>query len=196
MRELEETIRQLEEYCRRLLREHPAGLSEHALIQALRSPPCALLSPLEPNDNLGLFRSHFLLFHVLYRLRERLLGEQAGMLEISPLLIRIMPYRQGETGLDANDPLRDYYLDLKQLECTGEQELEAMLKGFWSRLDAGEQHRQALAVLELDAPVDFAAVKRQYQRLVMQQHPDRGGKAERMQELNEAFAVLQRFYRG
>lgn len=195
MSELEEKIRQLESLCHCLLCGDPAGLSEHCLIELLRKPPHALLPVLRPDDTLGLFRSHFLLFHVLYRLRERLLREEGGELIISPLQIRIGPYRKAKAGLRRSDPLRDYYLDLSQLEQTGERELEGMLSGFWQRLQAADEREQALVVLELDEPVDFALIKHQYQRLVMRHHPDRGGEPERMQALNDAFAVLQRYYR-
>lgn len=190
----DEEIRRLESLCQCLLRDNPAGLSEHRLIELLREPPHALLPPLRLDDALGLFQSHFLLFHALYRLRERLWREKSGELTISPLLIRIDPYRPGEAGLCPEDALRDYYLDLSQLAQTGEQELDELLNGFWRRLRAGDARQEALAVLELEEPVDFAAIRQQYRRLVMRHHPDRGGESERMQALNEAFAVLQGYY--
>jgi DnaJ-domain-containing protein 1 len=194
MTELEDNIQQLEQRCHRLLCEAPAGLSEHTLLQSLRTAPDSLLPGLAPEDTLGLFQSHFLLFHALYRLRERLLREQSGVLQISPLCIRIAPYREGEAGLCQGDPLRDYYLDLSQLVQTGEEEVEAMLKGFWGRMGAADERLQALAVLGLEEPVDLATIKSRYRRLVMHHHPDRGGEAQRMQALNEAYTVLQRYY--
>lgn len=194
MSELDETIRQLESLCHCLLRDNPAGLSEHRLIELLREPPHALLPRLRLDDTLGLFQSHFLLFHALYRLRERLWREESGELSISPQLIRIGLYRPGEAALCPGDALRDYYLDLSQLEQTGEQELDELLNGFWRRLRAGDARQEALAVLELDDAVDFTVIKQQYRRLVMRHHPDRGGEAEQMQALNEAFAVLQGYY--
>lgn len=194
MSERGDNIRQLETLCHRLLCDNPAGLSEHQLIELLREPPHALLPSLRLDDSLGLFQSHFLLFHALYRLRERLWREECGDLAISPQLIQLGRYRPGEATLCHSDPLREYYLDLSQLEQTGEAELEVLLNGFWNHVQAADERLQALAVLELDEAEDFVAVKQQYRRLVMRHHPDRGGEAQRMQALNDAFAVLQRYY--
>jgi DnaJ-domain-containing protein 1 len=194
MRELEEKIRQLETACRAVLEAHPAGLSEHDLLQHLRKTPHQLMPQLALDDSLGLFQSHFLLFHVLYRLRDTLWQEQGGELAISPLLIRLQSYTVGEAGLGQCDPLRDYYLDLAQLEQTGKPEVEELLSGFWQCLDAGGDRQEALAVLELAEPVTLSEIKAQYRRLAMRHHPDRGGDGEQMHALNDALATLQRYY--
>jgi DnaJ-domain-containing protein 1 len=193
--QLEQRIIALEAACLQLLEESPAGLAEFALLQQLRRPPHSLLPELKATDSLGLFQSHFLLFHALYRLRDRLWREGRAELVITPLAIRLYPYRPGTAALGPTDPLRDYYLDLGQLELTGEEEVAALLDGFWSRYAAADERLQALALLELSEPVDYDTIKRRYRRLVMAHHPDRGGDAERMQQLNEALAVLARYYR-
>lgn len=195
MRGLDEKISQLEMACQQLLQRHSGGLDEHQLLQHLRRPPYGLMPELTLDDSLGLFQSHFLLFHVLYRLRDRLHGEQSAQLHISPLNIRLRPYRQCGEGLEVNDPLREYYLDLGQLDQTGREDVEAMLAGFWQKAAIGVDAKQeALATLELKEPVTLGEVKAQYRRLVMAHHPDRGGEAERMHDLNDALATLQRYY--
>ncbi len=59
--------------------------------------------------------------------------------------------------------------------------------------------RDALAVLELSFPVDFAAVKGQYRALVKKHHPDvHGGdpeKEEKFKSISKAFAVLRTFFK-
>ena len=73
-----------------LLRAAPGGSSEYQLIQTLRADGNPHLSQRSLQDPLVLFRTHFLVFNALYRLRERLWREQAGHLEISPLRIRLL----------------------------------------------------------------------------------------------------------
>jgi DnaJ-domain-containing protein 1 len=188
----------LEQACLVLLSQHTDGISEYQLLQKLRSEEFALFPPLELDDHLGLFQSHFLLFHTLYRLRDQLHAEQRALLRISALLIELCDYETGEPSLCEIDPLRDYYLDLANLDATGEADVVALLGDFWQRMQRGEslQVTAALAVLELEEASDFAQVKRQYRRLVMCYHPDRGGEATKMHALNEALEVLRQHYRG
>ncbi len=81
-----------------LLRAAPGGSSEYQLIQTLRADGNPHLSQRSLQDPLVLFRTHFLVFNALYRLRERLWREQAGHLEISPLRIRLLPTRPAARG--------------------------------------------------------------------------------------------------
>ena len=189
--------RELEQACLALLIQHPQGLSEYQLLKCLRKPPYGLLPTLELGDHLGLFQSHFLIYHSLYRLRERLLAEQRSMLQISALRVGLDAYEPGEAALCEVDPLRDYYLDLANLDATGEAEVAALLDAFWRCVPVAADSEgvvSALAVLELDAASDFDQVKRQYRRLVMRHHPDRGGEAARMHALNEALELLRHHY--
>jgi len=61
-----------------------------------------------------------------------------------------------------------------------------------------EAARRALAVLDLDPPVDFATIKARYKELVKRHHPDANGgdksAEERLKIINEAFTVLKGFY--
>lgn len=183
---------QLEQACLELLANHPRGLSEHQLMLRLRSDEYALLPPLAPDDHLGLFQSHFLLFHALYRLRDRLYDEQRATLRISVLAIELDDYRAAQAALCEADPLRDYYLDLNNLAATGEGEVAALLAGFWRRMQQGQPERvaAALEVMGLERVENLAQLRQHYKRLVMRHHPDRGGEAARMQALNDAYAVL------
>ena len=58
--------------------------------------------------------------------------------------------------------------------------------------------RDALAILELEPPVTFAAIKGQYRTLVKKHHPDaHGGKPEneeRFKNISIAFATLRKIY--
>jgi hypothetical protein len=173
-----------------LLKQHPAGLSEHQLLRLLYDAgylPFLGASPWQPQ---ALFCAHFLLFHALYRLRERAWQVQQAHLEIRPLNIRWQPYRAGQGGLARPDSLREYYLDLSNLEQTSERDVDELLAAFWVRFRRRDQRAGALAELGLSDPVDDATIKRTYRQLAMRHHPDRGGDTVRLQLINAALRVL------
>lgn len=181
----------LEQHLLEILSAHPDGIGEHALIKTLQGANHEGISGASLTNHLDLFRAHFLLFHTLYRLRERLWQEERGHLEIGMLHIVLQPYRRGVAALANRDPLRDYYLELDNLKTTTEEDVVALLAGFWTRLQANERRATALAVLELRDPVDHATIKKQYRMLAMQHHPDRGGDKTRLQAINHAMAILE-----
>jgi len=187
----------LADQLHQLLHEEPDGISEYRLLQRLRERHCSHLPNLALSDRLVLFRSHFLLFNALYRLRERLWQEESAHLQIEPLCIRLLPYAAGEQALAEQDPLRDYYLDLNQLRDTDERDVEHLLTSFWTRMQGGDEKRAALELFEMDEqlPVTAARIKQRYRQLVAQHHPDRGGSTERLKSINLAMEILQRYYR-
>ncbi|MEE4376551.1 MAG: DNA-J related domain-containing protein [Candidatus Competibacteraceae bacterium] len=167
-----------------ILQDHPDGLDEHTFLKALGFEN--LLDPLT------LFRGHFQLFHVLYALRGRFRQEQSAQLCIDPLRIALEPYQPGQEGLTEPDYLHAYYADLSHLDNTTNADVVQLLKKFWDGYHSQDNRQSALAVLELTDPVDFATIKRQYRRLAMRHHPDRGGNRQRLQELNAALEVLEK----
>ncbi len=173
-----------------ILQAHPAGLSEYELMGLLREAGFfAFLGP-APADPKALFCAHFLLFHALYRLADRASAARSARLEIGPLCIRWLPHSEGEGALGRPDTLRDYYLDLTNLQATTAQDVEALIASFWRRLGRRERRVGALAELGLADPVDDATIRRAYRRLAMQHHPDRGGDTARLQAINAAVAAL------
>jgi len=176
-----------------LRRQSPLG--EYELIRILRQTDCQAMpqgSLLEP---LNLFRAHFLSYHILYRLRERLWTERSAHLVISPLAITLQPYQAGAQAVAEHDPLREVYMNLGRLQTTTAEDVWELLGKFWTRFNASEQRRAALNVLGLDDPVDYAAIKRRYRQLAMQYHPDRGGDAEQLQAIHKAMDTLKALYR-
>jgi len=186
----------LAEQLHELLLAAPAGISEYQLIQQLKARRSTHIPHLGLADKLVLFRTHFLLFNALYRLRERLWGERRAHLQISPLCVQLQPWRSGGDGLAEHDPLRDYYLDLANLRDTTENDVERLLASFWTRMQGGDEKRAALELFELDGDrrLDLATIKQRYRQLVSQHHPDRGGSTERLQSINLAMEILQRYY--
>jgi hypothetical protein len=180
-----------------LLAAAPAGLGEYQLIQQLQACQRQYIPDLPLSNPLVLFRTHFLLFNALYRLRDQLWATQSGSLQISALHIQLLPYQPGSHELTEHDPLRDYYLDLSQLEQTSAQDVTRLLKSFWTRLHSGDDKQAALELFELadhSATLDLATIKHRYRQLVSQHHPDRGGSTERLQSINKAMEVLERYY--
>jgi len=169
---------------------HPDGIAEYALIRALESRGFFEFLPPPPAEPHQLFRAHFLLFHALYELADRLGATQQGLLQIGPLCIRCLPWSEGEASLALPDPLRRYYLDWNNLDGTTEDDVSEMLDAFWRKLGRFDKREEALAELGLADPVDDETIKLAWRRLAMEHHPDRGGDKERLQTINAAVDCL------
>ncbi|MAD46812.1 MAG: molecular chaperone DnaJ [Oceanospirillaceae bacterium] len=177
-------------------------VSEFDLMRWLQAPERAIFRSDALSDPLTLFRSHFILMHCLYRLRRQWHEQQKGGLEISALAIYRTPYRPPcHTPDTANtdrapahhDSLAAYYLDLSQLN-TGREDVESLLRSFWQSMLLPDTQHQDLELLELEEPVDAQQIRRQYRRLAMQHHPDRGGDQDYFCRLQAAFQRLKTRY--
>lgn len=180
----------------RILREHPQGISELGLIKALQRPPWELIGPVNYAEPDQLYPVHFLIFHVLYGLRDQL--AQAGeTVSISPLQIQLSTQNivSGTGPVAEVDALRAFYLDLSGYQLP-KAAILAMMDDFWAgrhrRRPARSEVLDAASVLGFDdIPTAFNEVKYRFRRAVMQAHPDRGGETGTIQELNSAFSVLK-----
>ncbi|MEG3640564.1 DNA-J related domain-containing protein [Magnetococcus sp. PR-3] len=176
-----------------ILRDHPEGMKEFELYQLLKTRQIAPFDAENLQDPEVLFRVHFLLFHHLYRLRDRLHTQQVGQLEIHCLEIKLTPTdpQRSEGEIPArHDGLRDYYLDLSHLEQTTRADVEQLLQQFWERFDRFEGRDAALSVLDLPAEADQASIKKRYRSLAKQHHPDSGGDADQFRQIAEAAEFL------
>lgn len=189
-------IQHLSVAVERILRENTGGISELNLIKALQKPPWELIGPVNYAEPDKLYPVHFLIFHVLYRLRDQLAasGETLG---ISPLLIRLTRQNvvSGTGSVGGVDELRAFYLDLSKYQLP-EVSILKMMDDFWSgRGGRRPAHRETLEAAGVfgfgDLPPTFEDVKYRFRRAVMQAHPDRGGETEAIQNLNSAFSVLK-----
>lgn len=196
---LEGHVQQLGAAVEACLREARGGLSELELIRQLQAPPWQILGPVDYANPAALYPVHFLLFHVLYRLRDEL-AERGETVTISPLIISLTESDVvAGTGLpDSGDPLRAFYLDLNQYEMS-EDDILRMVDDFWAgrvrQPPARASAIEAAGVLGFESlPADFGEVKYRFRRAVMLAHPDRGGDTEQVQQLNEAFAILRHYF--
>lgn len=168
--------------------------TEHELIEALQAPPYEFFDKEALRDPLTLFQTHFVLFHCLYKLRERWRGQKKYELFIHTLNIQCQPWHSGVSALAKSDPLAEYYLDLNQLSITSGADVESMLDDFWQRM--GHSFSQAAIdmsaaeawqLMEVEPPVTQALIKRQYRKLVHKYHPDKGGSVAKMQKIQKAY---------
>ena len=171
------------------LENHPDGIGEYDLMTNLKSQGFfdSLTKHPQPHE---LFQAHFFLFHALYLLNNDLLEQKSSVLDINTLKIQISPYQKGETNLQVDDKLKAYYLDFNNLENTKEEDVYDMLASFWNKYHKFDTREEALSELGLKDPVDDIEIKKEYRRLAMQHHPDRGGDKEKLQKINGALELL------
>lgn len=171
------------------LEKQPDCIGEYELMQNLKSQGFFdfLSQPALPYE---LFHAHFILFHALYLLRDSFLENKSYLLIIHTLKIELLPYNKGETSIQETNKLRDYYLDFGNLENTSEEDVYDMLASFWIKFNNFDNREAALAELGLKDPINDKAIKKEYRRLAMQYHPDRGGDTDKLQKLNDALASL------
>ncbi len=174
--------------------------NEYQLVQHLqklgRLPPHALRQPL------SLFRCHFLIYNALYRLQYLTHVHQRYQLSISSIQIEISTYSAPNNShnqyLDGHSSLALFYMDTTQLNQTTEQDINRLLDQFWQEYLSPDRKISALNTLEMPPKesdsIDFKAIKKQYRRLVMKHHPDRGGNAQKLIDIHQALQCLQQYY--
>lgn len=146
---------------------------------------------------LALFRSHFLVFNGLYRLQAKAAVHQHYLISISSvdiMLRHVSSLNSHEYQIEEFDPLALFYLDLNHLNQTTETDVVTLLDQFWRHYFNNDQKQQALKVLDLSEPVDSTIIKKQYRRLAMKHHPDRGGNADTLIEIHQAVQCLNQYY--
>lgn len=188
-------IEGIQTILREILDTHPAGMSEYDLLKGLAEHDVSLFNEDYFESPLGLFQRHFLLFHCLHLLRDKLRTTRQGDMNIHCLGIQLMPYSHTSSGHPAlPDPLAGYYLDLDNLKSTDESDVLRMLDNFWQKFAGDDQRDEALAVMELTHPTSYPVIRQQYRRLAMQWHPDRGGELAQFQRLEWAMGILRILY--
>ena len=216
-----------------------AGVDRGGVVRHLRelTAPCyesSLLRVAFPDMEIGsaspldLYRSHFALFHLLYRLQEEFYPE--GLyLHVHFMRIFLAEYpasgkcryylddtgqfcgagcegendycpfhrkRVGESALEALS-VKYFYLDRDNFDRLDEKTAEAFLQGAWELLTRYGDYEKSLAVLGISGNPDLPTVKRNFRRLAMEHHPDRGAESHRrFNEINRAYRLLLRVIPG
>lgn len=193
-------INQLVNTLQRLLEAKHTGLSEYELLKQLISEQHPLFISANLSDVLSLFRSHFVLFHALYLLRDNLRSAGQLDLKISPLHICLQPITTRSSTQsqmpNLSDPLRAYYLDLDNLSATDREAVEQLLNSSLASLQPSQQLSDALAELGIEQPLhtlNSEDLRSHYRKLVSRHHPDRGGCTERLQRINQAMDMVRAY---
>lgn len=198
---------ELESTLYQLLSER-SGIKEYDLMKALVDAGFSEFTP--DLDPLAMFQSHFLLFHLLYRLQAKWLRNGQGSLSIHTLAIELTPasaisdqaWQNAQQALAVEDGVRDYYLDYAEFLSTQESDVIELIAGFWR--DFGQGANTAMAVSETDLgtakrqldiqdtteSLTVTLVNRQYRKLSQRHHPDKGGEAEQFHAISEARECL------
>lgn len=174
------------------LAAHPEGVKEYDFLRHLDEQGVFQALDAEISSSLLLFQKHFLLFHGLYSINQQRVADKQGALLISPLLIKQLDFIEADTQIGELEPLSAYYLDLENLVSATENTVSDLLDGFWAKYLKNEKRGNALQVLGLNEPVSNTKIIQRYRKLVGVHHPDKGGDKGKIQQINEAYAVLIR----
>lgn len=180
-------------------------ISEYALMQNLAKQGLTEFKPdLEP---LAMFRAHFLLFHLLYRLQDKWAASGLGWLDIHTTAIQFTPQKFVNNlqvtiqPLSQADSVKDYYLDYSEFLNTQESDVLDLLDDFWQKMGSNfsktsQIHDQqaiskAQKKLDLEGQVlSLQTVKQQFRFLCQHHHPDKGGNPKHFREICEAKDLL------
>lgn len=189
-------------------------IKEYDLMKALVEAGFSEFTP--DLDPLAMFQSHFLLFHLLYRLQAKWLREGHGWLSIHTLAIALSPpttlsdqaWQKAQQAITVEDGVRDYYLDYTEFLKTQESDVIEMIAGFWRDFEQGggaankssptelEQAKRHLDIAQSTESLTVTLVNRQYRQLSQRHHPDKGGLAERFHAINNARECLLGYLAG
>lgn len=180
----------------KILLDTPEGLSEYQLIQKLQQTPYSVFKREALSQNLELFQTHFLVYHSLFKLQQRLIESETGWLTISALKIVLNPLHQSVSSyLAVCEAEREYYLDLNHLTETKEQDVQALLASFWAKMEQQitldkQSIVDALDTLGLSQPTTRKDIKNMYRIKMHKHHPDKGGDKEQSRQIQAAYELL------
>lgn len=185
----------LDKQLQQILQEYPQGISEFNLLRVLQKPPLCYFPSNPKADSLILFRTHFWLFHNLYRLRQQGRSQSIFDVQISSLNICLTPYNSCQTdSLTEHDALQKYYADLSHLWDTAKHNVEDMLNDAFTRIFTAPEKARALAYFQLQEPVTLHTIKKRYRQLAQSCHPDKGGDPKNFMALQDAMNTLKQYY--
>jgi len=180
-----------------ILKKNPSGISEFDILKTLKDLLPAF-SQLADDNNLQLFRQHFLIMNALYQLQASLWQDENLILDITAT--RITLFSASQVSLSESTTLSDsvdaklaaYYLDWNEYEKTDVNEVSRLLNSFFKGISlTGSDRNAALKTLEIkgDNP-SKSDIKQQYRKLAQQHHPDRGGDQNIFINLRQAYEYL------
>lgn len=184
-------IRAIQESVEQLILRSPAPLTEHFVIKEVERQ--GLFDGIPGTEAaLALFRKHFLIMHVLYRLQMQF-EERGDQLHVSALAIELVSKGGVESGSIASPEasLRDYYLDLEEFDEVSEADVVTLLNGFWRKYERWQTTDQACKILGVPPDATWPAVQAAWRRAAAATHPDKGGDPVQFRKVFEAYQSLK-----
>ncbi len=180
-----------------ILEEQPKGWKVHTLAEALMKRE--MITSLDDDSYLDLFKRNFLMMNALFQLQEMLLPKQWLQAEAMDICL-MWAAGQGQQ-VNTQDPLREYYLDWHNYDAS-HQDIKILMDSFWKRY---KQHvndqssnivdldkDEALVVFGLSSDASDIEIRRTWRKLALKWHPDRQeGNAEKFREVCEAWQILR-----
>lgn len=177
-----------------ILLQLPAEATEQQLLQrlGLKLQPI----PDEPADFM-LFRQHFILYHLLYRIQHQWQAQQFCWLEIGLAKTIVNVWTVADTPRQPDEKAA-YYLSWQYYYQMTPATLAEQLQQFWQdyislppKQSIKYTTEQALSQISLSQwPCTVAELKKAYRQQALACHPDRGGNAEHFRQLNLAYRYL------
>ncbi len=176
--------------------EQQTVTTEHALISLLQDANELPFSEFNLSRSKDLFRAHFLMKHLLYKLQDAYAAHGRYTLDISLTRVSLLNTRDtAGNELGRVDQTKSYYLNLNHYFETEEDEVNELLNSFWSRYLASDDKVQALSVLELEENASYQQVKTSFKVLAQTHHPDKGGCSEKFKEIVGAKKLLDTYFK-
>ncbi|MBR7888858.1 DnaJ domain-containing protein [Marinomonas sp. A79] len=184
-----------------LLKHHPDGTTEFAILKALKEQ-LPEFNQLADDANLTLFRQHFLIMNALYQLQQSLWQDEHLLLNISALRISLVSAKEcnasdntssdtSSLDISVDAKLASYYLDWSEYEKTNASDVSDLLNSFYTGISVSGDREAALKTLQIDnTNPSKADIKQQYRKLAQQHHPDRGGDQDTFISLRQAYEHL------
>jgi len=179
-----------------LLKEQPQHWKVHYLVTKLRDE--GLLDQLDDDESKDLFKRNFLTMNALYQLQIMLLPNQWLQVQSMDIFLTIHVPFQLEVELQHDASLRDYYLDWKNYDASGDL-IKEMLESFWHKYNdyVGDDspvvgRDYALKVFGLPKDASSRDIRKRWRKLALKWHPDRtGGDSEQFRQACRAWQTLR-----
>jgi len=179
-----------------LLKEQPQHWKVHYLVTKLRDE--GLLDQLDDDESKDLFKRNFLTMNALYQLQIMLLPNQWLQVQSMDIFLTIHVPFQLEVELQHDASLRDYYLDWKNYDASGDL-IKEMLESFWHKYNdyVGDDspvvgRDYALQVFGLPKDASSRDIRKRWRKLALKWHPDRtGGDSEQFRQACRAWQTLR-----
>jgi DnaJ-domain-containing protein 1 len=175
-----------------LLTRNTAGLTEYELMDALDKHNPELFPKPNFTDKLLMFQHHFFLRHCLYQLQLQYAQEQRFQLDISLVTLIKRPAIEASQQTTEYDPLRDYYLDLSNMNKESHESVDELLKSFWSQLTHSIAAPDAHKTLGLTGSESHQQKQQRYRQLAQKHHPDKGGDSQTFNEIQQAWQTIRK----